>query len=299
MFAKSPATRRRHVVRRRGLLCLALAALAPIFFAYAQMQRPVVPRPFFDDRRSLEGDRITFCLNPEALTYEFDRAVASALADMLLLEPAFYEIDPIAEAPPMDYRLGLSQEDVFVLLAEECDAFVGFKLAPFGYPEWMAFTRPYYVTDYVLVTRNPTYESLADVPLDERIGTRFTSQGDTEFVVFLQARSEEDRWGRAPYSDNTILLERLEEGEVDTALVWEPTFTAALGDELDDDEFRIISPAPFREPAVRFGLVLESRDSFLRASLDEAIVALVEDGVIETLLSEYGVPGRAPDLEAR
>lgn len=263
--------------------------------ARAQGALPPVPRSFYEDRRELDGDRIRFCVNPEALTYEFDRDVATAIADVLLVSAEFYEIDPLKEAPPLDYRLGLTSDDIFTLLASECDAFVGFKLASAGYPEWMAFTRPYLETDFVLATSRGEYESLADIPTSERIGTRFTSQGDIDFVVFLQARREENRWGRAPYTDNRLLFERLAEGEVDTVLVWETALRVAQRRSLIDEELRIIAARPFEPRPVRFGLVLESRDAYLRTLLDDAIASIVQEGIVADLLEAHGLPGRAPN----
>src|SRR6266699_1120388 len=68
------------------------------------------------------------------------------------------------EIPPLDYRLPLMLEEIYIQFAEQCDGFMGFTLAQ-GYPEWMTITRPYLTTRTVLVTTSAAYRKLADVPV--------------------------------------------------------------------------------------------------------------------------------------
>src|SRR5690625_3831473 len=103
-------------------------------------QNPDIPREWLEDRLQLEGDRITCCLNPDALTASFDRALAQELAGVLLLEPRIHEVETWRPTPPLDYRLPLNQNQTFMLLADHCNAFINFSISPHT-PEWMILTR--------------------------------------------------------------------------------------------------------------------------------------------------------------
>lgn len=283
--------------RRTGriLLITSLAALA-LSTLSTLAQAPILPRQYLDERRPLRGDTVRFCILREALTRDFDEELGRSLASYLLLEAEFYEVDPSAATPPLDYRLPLSAEDIYALLAEKCDAFMGFTLAPEGYPDWLTFTRPYWNSQFVLATRDHDFETLADIPRNMGIGTRLLSQGDIRFTLYLQSLPTDRRWRRVPYPDNRLLIERLLDGSVTAVLVWEPALYAASEGDVEGQGIKVIRTDPFRTPTVKFGIALPSQDSFLRTNLDQAIAAAIEDGVVQELL-ERNLVSRRPEAE--
>src|ERR1700694_5237410 len=66
---------------------------------------------------------------------------------------------------------GIDLDTLSRVFLETCDVYLGFKLIPDAYPPWLAVTRPYYRTSYVLVTANPAWTSLADMPRGQAIGS--------------------------------------------------------------------------------------------------------------------------------
>lgn len=253
-------------------------------------QNPDIPREWLEDRLQLEGDRITFCLNPDALTASFDRALAQELAGVLLLEPRIHEVETWRPTPPLDYRLPLNQNQTFMLLADHCNAFINFSISPHT-PEWMILTRPYYRSGFSFISTHPEVTSLQDLEPGERVGTRSQTAADISFATFIQSLDDGNRWSRAPYPDNALLLERLLDGTIRAAMIWDPALYVATDGDPESQGIRVISAGAYQPPATEFGLALRNQDAFLRTMLDEAIQYLIQDGTIESLLAQYGIRG--------
>jgi ABC-type amino acid transport substrate-binding protein len=86
-----------------------------------------------------------------------------------------------------------------------------------------------------------------------------------------------------PYPTTHLQLERLLDGTVDAALVWEPWL---MTDIAHYDEIEEISPGNFTFGERVIGIGLHINDSFLRNSLDGAIEALSGDGTLEAIVRD-------------
>jgi polar amino acid transport system substrate-binding protein len=206
---------------------------------------------------------------------------------MLLLTAEVVDVKGWRPTEPLDYRLPLTLEDIYIEFAERCDGFMGFTLAQ-GYPEWMSLTRPYLVTRTVIATTTPGYRRLADIPATRPIGTRILGGVDNQVSMYLQSLPERSRWQRHAYYNNKMLIDRLLDGTVAAAFVWEPALYRAAGGKPETAGLQIIpSPIPLYE--TEFGIAVRSHDMFLSSALGQAIDALQADGTIDRLLVEHGL----------
>lgn len=276
---------------------LLLSALAVTTFtaaAQAQQESIGVPYDIVQSTRQFEGSQLTFCLNVHSAFADFDRAVASSLAEALLLEPAFYEVDPPRTVAPLDYAMPLTMQEVFVFLNEECDAFIGWALSPTGHRDWLTVTRPYYETTTVLATTNVDIDSLGEVPREETIGIRMFSNANFAFTAYRESLPGDETWEHvAPYPYDEIMVQRLQDGTLEVAFIWNVALMLATDHDPEAVGIRVISSEPLTLPIIDFGIALRSADSYVRTLLDDAITALVDDGTITELLEQYGLPGAA------
>jgi polar amino acid transport system substrate-binding protein len=280
--------------RRPGTGFAALAILLCIGSSVASAQfADVPPRDVYQERGRGQENKVALCLNGDAMMASFERALARELALALLLTPSVIEIKGWAPTEPLDYRLPLTFEEIYIQFAERCDGFMGFTLAQ-GYPDWMTITRPYLVTRTVVATAAMNIHKLADIPVNRSLGTRILGGVDNQVIMYLQSLSEKSRWRRLAYYNNRILIDRLLDGTVAAAFVWEPALYRATGGKPDAAGVHII-PSPFEPYETEFGIAVRSRDAFLSAALGQAIDALRADGTINRLLVEHGLaaPRRA------
>lgn len=254
-----------------------------------------IPPEFLDDRgRRLEGDRIRFCLNSESTLREFERAVGQALADALFLEAEFTEITATRPTPAYDYRFPVDQQQLFILLTNECVAFLGFVLSTRDYPSWLSLTRPYLQTRFVFATLDDA-PSLEQLSRADPIGTRMLNAADLRFVSYNDNLPSDRKFRRVPYQSNESVMTYLLNGTLGAALIWEPGLRRALSEQdVPEGKVRVLQANRFTPPDVMFGIALRERDAFLRSSLDEGIVFLVEQGIIAELIEEHGLAGSAP-----
>jgi polar amino acid transport system substrate-binding protein len=164
---------------------------------------------------------------------------------------------------------------------------MGFTLAQ-GYPEWMTITRPYLVTRTVIATNAINVRKLADLPINRPLGTRILGGVDNQVIMYLQSLPEKSRWSRLAYYNNKVLIDRLLDGTVAAAFVWEPALYRATGGKPEAAGLQII-PSPFALYETEFGIAVRAHDSFLGAALGQAIDALRTDGTIDRLLVEHGL----------
>ena len=270
----------------RHLFALCLLVLAiPIAPSVAQ-DRPILP----DEEkygRAADDYSFRFCVDPRDPGWEFDKAVGEAIAESLLLEPQMHVITDTNERAEFD--------DIYRHLLADCSIYFGFKLIAGGYPEWVTVSRAYYETGYVFVAKSPAPASLGDIPRGQAIGATLASSADFRLVQYNNALPEAERWKRYPMSTDQQALEAVLSDEVSAALVWAPSFYE-LGKTRPEIAAlqTIASPAPLTIPPMPVGAILLSRDIFLRNSMDQAITALVADGVIADLLAAQNMPGSAP-----
>ena len=101
-----------------------LASLALLLLSHSAVAQPLVHEELLERRFALQGDGIKFCIGTGNPITEFDKSVAEEIANALLLKPEFLEIRPDF---PL-YEENDLQERLYLLLLNECDAFVGVDL---------------------------------------------------------------------------------------------------------------------------------------------------------------------------
>jgi polar amino acid transport system substrate-binding protein len=184
------------VPRRRQAISAVLAVLLCIASSAVSAQgMEVPPRDVYQDRGRGQDNKVALCVNGDAMMASFESALARELASALLLTPAVIEIKAWRPTEPLDYRLPLTLEEIYIQFAERCDGFMGFTLAQ-GYPEWMTFTRPYLVTRTVIATTVTNAHKLADIPVNRSLGTRILGGVDNQVILYLQSLPEKSRWPR-------------------------------------------------------------------------------------------------------
>jgi polar amino acid transport system substrate-binding protein len=220
---------------------------------------------------------------------DFEVDLAAAIGDVLLLDAHAVPLpDANITTPPLDFRLPLLGEQVFIVLADRCAAILGFGLSD-SVPEWLLVTRPYMQTRTVLVTTDPQLRSLAEVPYDRPIGARGMSVADNRLINFLQARPEDQRWKRFPFFSNQVVMDMLRDGTIGVGLIWEPALYFATGGDPESQGFHVLQEMPFDAPAVELGIATRSDERYLNEQLSGAIEALQADGTIDRLLREHNL----------
>jgi len=279
---------------RRPAIVAMLAALVCFASGAANAQGvEIPPRDTYQDRgRGGQGSKVALCVNGAAMMASFEAALARELASALLLTAEVIEVKTWRPTEPLDYRLPLIFEEIYVLFAEQCDGFMGFTLAQ-GYPEWMTITRPYLTTRTILVTTSADYRKLADIPVNQPLGTRILGGVDNQVIMYLQSLPEKGRWRRLSYYNNKVLIDRLRDGTVAAAFVWEPALYRATGGKPEAAGLHII-PSPFEPMQTDLGIALRSQDAFLSVTLGQAIDSLRADGTIDRLLAEHGLAAPKP-----
>lgn len=232
--------------------------------------------------RRQSGSTLHYCLDKRDPDLPVARRIGRAIAEALLLEPKPHEIGQITAGEDLDnlYRVFLAT----------CDVFLGFKLIPDAYPQWLAVTRPYYRTSYVVVTANMRWASLSGMPRTEAIGATIGTSADIRLIQYLESLSADSRWRRFPMGTDELALRALARGEVGAALVWAPSFWALRKADPAFAGLRIIPSRPLPDSATDVGATLLSRETFLRSSVDQAIAALTADGTIRSILNDEKFP---------
>jgi polar amino acid transport system substrate-binding protein len=259
--------------------------------AFAQFE-DMPPRDVYRERGRTRGNQIALCVNGAAMMASFDKAVGEQIASRLLLTPNVIEIKTWHPTEPLDYRLPLSFEEIYIEFAERCDGFMGFTLAQ-GYPSWLIITRPYLTTRMVLAATSQEFRKLADIPVSRPLGTRMLGVVDNQLITYLQSLPEKSRWQRLPYFNNKLLLDRLLDRTVAAAFVWEPALYRATGGDPESRGIHVI-PAPFELAETEIGIGLRSNDAYLATTLGQAIDSLRSDGTIDQLLVEHTLAAKPP-----
>ena len=247
-----------------------------------------LPESLENNTTRLQGDQITFCLDSTSVGAPFDHAVAEAIAGALLVKAAF------VDAPtgfPIDGGGYLAE--LKIVMANKCDVLLGISLQPnFPYPDWATPTRAYADIPYVLAVKDPSYNSLADIPRNKRIGTELASIGEYAFITYSQQQPQDQRWVRLPYADSKLMLKRLLDGTLGGMILWNPVLNQVTGGNPQSMGVRAISTAPVPPSSVLVAGLVSSRDAFLRSQLDEAISSLIGDGTIQSLLDANKMGGK-------
>lgn len=257
-----------------------LAFAQPLAQAFAQ-DTPYVPDEWKYGRRQ-SGSTLHYCLDTRDPDLPVARRIGEAIAGALLLEPQPHEIGQISAGEDLD--------NLYRVFLETCDVFLGFKLIADAYPQWLAVTRPYYRASYVVVTANPQWTALSDMPHDQAIGATIGTSADIRLVQYLLSLPADRQWSRFPMGSDELALRALARGTVGAALVWGPSFWALRPADPAFATLRILPPRPLALSSVDVGATLLSRETFLRNSLDQAIAALTADGTIQSILDSERFP---------
>lgn len=272
---------------RTGILALALSLMAGASLAQSV---EIVPRELYTERMRQEGNKLIFCINPQGVLAQFERDLAEAVGQSLLADVQFYEIgerDWPTRPLPYDYRLMLDEQQMFIMLAQECDGFMGFLLSPSN-PAWLTVTGSYLSARTVLTTHGED-AAFAEIPNGETIGVRMMAAGDNRLIQYLAARPESESWRRTPYPDNELLLERLADGTIAAGMIWEYGLFGATGGDPAAAGYSYTYDLPFPVDPIEIGIATRSEDSYLNGLLSDAIAALEADGTIDDLLRENGL----------
>jgi len=295
-IAKVNMTWRRTIAAGVAVATLAAIAIANVGFAFAQFE-DMPPRDVYRERGRTRGNQIALCVNSAAMMASFDKALGEQISSRLLLTPNVIEIKTWHPTEPLDYRIPLSFEEIYIEFAERCDGFMGFTLAQ-GYPSWLIITRPYLSTRVVLAATSPEFRKLADIPVNRPIGTRMLGGVDNQLIVYLQSLPEKSRWQRQAYFNNKMLLDRLLDRTVAAAFVWEPALYRATDGDPESKGIHVISP-PFALSQTELGIGLRSNDTYLATTLGQAIDSLRVDGTIDRLLAEHNLAPKSARTEKR
>lgn len=246
----------------------------------------VVPRDLYSDQLRQNGNSVTFCYNPDGMMADFEQELAETIGSVLLVEPV---IKPMGNSRiptnPLDYRLPYLPDAVFVMLAESCDVLLGYVLAR-SVPDWLLLTRPYMSSGNLLVTREADIKTIADLPLDQRIGSRSLSVSDNRLSAYLASLPTDQRWKRATLYHNQRIIEQLESGQIGAAVIWEPALYFATDGDPEAAGYHIL-PLPFVDRRTEIGMATRSNNTYLNSILGEAIGEIIADGSLDELIQRH------------
>jgi polar amino acid transport system substrate-binding protein len=262
-------------------LAALLLCLVPIL---ASAQTPFVQDEWRFGRRQ-DGPTLHYCVDERDPDVPVARKIGAAIAGALLLEPKEHAISEAWSGEDID--------QVYQVLLETCDVFLGFKLIADAYPAWLDITRGYYRTSYVFVTANADWKSLADVPLTQPIGGTIGTSADIRLIQYIAALRPAERWTHYPIASDETALTDVSKGKLAAALVWAPSFWALRRNHPEFAALRIIAPRPLPESSAEVGAILLARETYLRTNVDQAIKALSADGTIDGILKGFSFPAAA------
>lgn len=265
-----------------------LTGLTTLFSFAALAQAPSVDPELLDRTLHRSDTQLRICIGETAYQRELEEDLATAIADALLLDTQIHYYPPLNYPAPYDYILGPTFEDMFILLTNECDVFMGMNLAGDPVGDWLLFSRPIYTTRFALVApKDSGLEALRDLAPDQSIGTRLTSVGDLRLGTFLRTQPAQTKPRRFPYNDNVMLFDNLVRRQIDSALIWQPALTGLIDANPDAPVLREMSLGSFRTPEIAFGLAYLAGNVYLRTMIDEAIDLLVNDGTIDGIVHSH------------
>lgn len=257
---------------------LVLALLMP---AFASAQTPFVQDEWKYGTRQ-DGVSLHYCVDERDPDLPVARKVGAAIAGALLLEGKEHAVGEDWSGEDID--------QTYQVLLQTCDVFLGFKLIADAYPDWLTITRGYYRGSYVLVTANADWKSLADVPRSQIIGGTVGTSADMRLIQYLAALKPAERWTHYPLPSDEDALKNVVDGKLAAALIWGPSLWALQTSNPDFARLRVIALRPLPPSTADVGAVMLTRETFLRASLDQAIAALTADGTIQAILKGFDFP---------
>lgn len=273
MRAHSPGT---------ATVCVvALVTLISANPATAQLRAPItIPGDLHEGTRRLVGDEITFCVDDRSPASAVDIAIAQALADSQLVQANFFRI---SEMPGRTDQVVINDDLLFVLLSDECDAFIGMRGGDrVTVAQFVTVTRPYYEARYVLASTRPDLDSFqavrdANVQLGIPVNSRMNSS-----VSYFESSTY-----RRVFPSEQALYDALTAGESEAGLFFGPELVAMAGDDIANLTLSRVDPVPNGDVPIMMLLFVDQ--TFVRGILDDAIAALEEAGTIDVILDEAGL----------
>ncbi|NDA45925.1 MAG: hypothetical protein EBY21_01345 [Alphaproteobacteria bacterium] len=251
-----------------------------------------IPLQSFSNSRPLQGDSIRFCVDDFSVGAAFDRSVAEAISEALLVKAEFR---PAPAGFPLDGTGYL--DELQLVMSKECEVLVGISLTPgmaeSPFPDWATVTRSYAQVPFVVVVTDASYKSIGDIPGGKFMGGMIGSLGIGAAVTFNQQRPQDQRLRYLPYGDPNLMLKRLLDGSIAGMIIWQPQLNQITKGDLAGPGLKIASFAPMKPVLTGVGNLVSSRESYLRASIDQAIGQLVADGTIAKLMKKHGYEGVA------
>lgn len=270
---------------------LLISPLAAPSQASAQDMQYAVPPAFLDGTRPDDGI-LRICLNGASAIADFDREIAIAIADALLLD---YTVEALVDAYldpyPLDYHFIIEGIDLFVAVSNRCDVLMGYPLPLVAsVPDWLTISVPYYRTRNVLAVTDADYERLEDIPVGKPIGVGMGSAGDMRFRAYNAALPASESWSRRVTPDNGQLVEHLLDGQYEGAIIWEPALYLGTGGDPAGAGIRFAG-TPFTIETIDFSIAMPTNAAYLRGLMDGAIASLRADGTIEAIAAQFKLPG--------
>lgn len=268
------------------LVLLLTALLLPLVPAMAQ---EIVSRDLYEERRRSDGNSVAFCLRPNGPLATFEAELAQTLGQVLLTEVRTFTLGeknfPVRPTI-FDYIFGLTDEQMFILMAERCDVILGMHLSTAA-PGWLRLSRPYIVARMLGVSRDPAVRTLADLGPEARIGVQALAAGDAALTSYLRTLPAEAVPQRVIFRDNQALFKALADRQVDTTLMWEGALLAGTGG--DPSGFYAMESLPFPVDAIQISAAVRVGDNILGAVIDEAIAALEADGTLAEMAVRHKI----------
>jgi polar amino acid transport system substrate-binding protein len=232
--------------------------------------------------RPLNQSELRYCVDPRDPSWQVDGAIADAIAQILLLEPKRYVV-------PSEFAI----EDftkVYAILLQNCDVYMGFKLIPSGYPDWVTLTRPYDEISYEFVTAKPNLHALADLPPGRPIAGTLGTTATIRVSTYSATLPPDKRWPVFPFNADDRALAALLDGTADVAVVWGPSFWDKQQHDPAYAALHVIDSRPLPPTTLGVGGLLLKQNAFMRTQIDQAIAALAANGTIQAILNKYKYP---------
>lgn len=294
MYPKPPhrlCPRRDQPAFRRLAPLLALLAALLLPLAPALAQQDPVPSDLYRERPRSEGNRIVFCLRPLGPLAAFEAELAETMGQVLMTEVRTYTVGeknfPVRPTA-FEYIFGLTDEQMFIIMAERCDVLMGMHLSSAA-PEWLRLSRPYIIARMLGVSRDATVRTLTDLQPGARIGVQAIAAGDAALTSYIATQPPAAAPHRVIFRDNRALFNSLSERQIDAALMWEGALMAGTEGNPEAAGFHAMERLPFPVNPVEISAAVRKGDDFLGAMIDEAIAALEADGTLAEMAQRHKI----------
>ena len=267
---------------RRGRPACAMTVAIGVLIITTAMAQPELPAHWFQQRGpAADGEAISFCVDPRDPGHIVDADIAEAIASALLVNVRLHVVTSSTVVDDF--------EDLYIELVEHCAVYLGFKLFADTYPGWLTITRPFYESRFVVLAADPSWSTLADIPLDVPIGVVQGTMGDIRFLRSNNDLPADQRRRRVPLGRPNLAFDALMDGRVGALVVWEPWWWWLQFERPELAELHVVSAPHVSEPAIGVGGVLLADRTFVRSAVDEALAAIDDD--VQRILEDRAYPG--------